>query len=79
MLNLSFECSRGRRGLPEPNKCVQGARGVQILTFCDNVIIEWPLNIIFLRVSYFRKKKFQQGNQLGQKKRVNKEVWKEYF
>ena len=52
MLNLSFECSRGRRGLPEPNKCVQGARGVQILTFCDKVIIEWPLNIILLSIFF---------------------------
>ena len=61
MLNLSFECSRGRRGLPEPNKCVQGGRGVQILTFCDNVIIEWPLNIILLSI-FFTCELFSEKN-----------------
>ena len=52
MLNLSSDRSRGRRGLPEPNKCVQEGRGVQILTFCDKIIIEWPLNIILLSIFF---------------------------
>ena len=51
-VELSFERSRGRRGLLEPNKCVQGGRGVQILTFCDKIIIEWPLNIILLSIFF---------------------------
>ena len=55
----------------------------KVWAFCDNVIIEHPLNIILLWISsclsYFREKKFQRVNQLGQKKKVNKEVWKENF
>ena len=34
---------------------------------------------IFLRVSYFREKKFKRGNQLSQTKEAKKEVWKKCF
>ena len=48
----------------------------------DNVITESPLNTILLSIFFtcelFSEKKFQRGNQLGQKKKVNK-GWKEYF
>ena len=58
-----------------------GARS-KFSAYYDNVIIEGPLNIILLSMFFtcelFSEKKFQRGNQLGQKKKVNKRQ-KEYF
>ena len=53
-----------------------GGAGSKFWAFCNNVIIECSLNIIllpsFFTCELFSGKKFQQGNQLGQKKKVNK-------